>query len=166
MGYVPQDSLLFPHLTAREHVRFGGRKGRASRVDEAVALLELEPLLHRYPATLSGGERQRVALARAVMLEPEGLLIDNPLAGIDARPGYWWLGFLPRLAAGFPEFLHRNMTIVVTTDDFRPWRDQGTHFALVHEKQWSIIGGREDLEKSADVAVREVLAPDFIRKES
>ena len=65
-----------------------------------------------------------------------------------------------------PEFLHRKMTIVVTTDDFRPWRDQGSRFALVNDKQWSIIGGREDLEKSADPAVREVLAPDFLRKES
>ncbi|WP_224361574.1 molybdenum ABC transporter ATP-binding protein [Hyalangium versicolor] len=83
MGYVPQDSLLFPHLTARENVRFGVRKGQPSRVDEAVALLELEPLLHRYPATLSGGERQRVALARAVATDPALLLLDEPLAALD-----------------------------------------------------------------------------------
>jgi molybdate transport system ATP-binding protein len=83
MGYVPQDSLLFPHLTARENVRFGVRKGRPSRVDEAVALLELEPLLQRYPATLSGGERQRVALARALATDPALLLLDEPLAALD-----------------------------------------------------------------------------------
>jgi molybdate transport system ATP-binding protein len=83
MGYVPQDSLLFPHLTARENVRFGVRKGRPSRVDEAVALLELEPLLARYPATLSGGERQRVALARALATDPALLLLDEPLAALD-----------------------------------------------------------------------------------
>jgi len=83
MGYVPQDSLLFPHLTARENVRFGVRKSRPSRVDEAVALLELEPLLHRYPATLSGGERQRVALARALATDPALLLLDEPLAALD-----------------------------------------------------------------------------------
>jgi molybdate transport system ATP-binding protein len=83
MGYVPQDSLLFPHLTARENVRFGVRKGRPSRVDEAVALLELESLLHRYPATLSGGERQRVALARALATDPTLLLLDEPLAALD-----------------------------------------------------------------------------------
>jgi molybdate transport system ATP-binding protein len=83
MGYVPQDALLFPHLTARENVRFGVRKERPSRVDEAVALLELEPLLHRYPATLSGGERQRVALARALATDPALLLLDEPLAALD-----------------------------------------------------------------------------------
>jgi len=83
MGYVPQDALLFPHLTARQNVRFGVRKTGPSRVDEAVALLQLEPLLDRYPATLSGGERQRVALARALATDPALLLLDEPLAALD-----------------------------------------------------------------------------------
>ncbi|QSQ22614.1 molybdenum ABC transporter ATP-binding protein [Pyxidicoccus parkwayensis] len=83
MGYVPQDALLFPHLTAGQNVRFGERKGRASRADEAIALLELAPLLHRYPATLSGGEKQRVALARALATDPALLLLDEPLAALD-----------------------------------------------------------------------------------
>ncbi|XXF77342.1 molybdenum ABC transporter ATP-binding protein [Myxococcaceae bacterium GXIMD 01537] len=83
MGYVPQDALLFPHLTAAENIRYGVRRGRPARVDEAVALLELEPLLARYPATLSGGERQRVALARALATDPALLLLDEPLAALD-----------------------------------------------------------------------------------
>nr|AYM52836.1 molybdate ABC transporter ATP-binding protein [Myxococcus fulvus] len=83
MGYVPQDALLFPHLTAEQNVRYGARAGRPSRVEEAVALLELGPLLHRYPATLSGGEKQRVALARALATDPALLLLDEPLAALD-----------------------------------------------------------------------------------
>lgn len=136
------------------------------RAQEILKLTELSGLERRRPHRLTRNLHQRVALARALMLEPEVLLIDNPLLGIDARQAYWWLNFLPKLAAGVHELLHRKMTLVVTTDDFRPWRDQGNRFALVNAKQWSMIGGREDLEKSADPAVREILAPDFTKKES
>lgn len=84
IGYVPQDACLFPHLDVRGNVRFGMAKARrAGLFDEAVAILEIAPLLDRFPATLSGGERQRVALARAIATEPLLLLLDEPLAAVD-----------------------------------------------------------------------------------
>jgi molybdate transport system ATP-binding protein len=81
VGYVPQDAALFPHLSVRSNIRFGVRDERA--FEEAVKLLELEPLLNRRPRELSGGERQRVALARALATAPSLLLLDEPLASLD-----------------------------------------------------------------------------------
>ena len=89
LGYVFQEDRLFPHLSVRGNLGFGARRAPAAErridFDAVVALLDLGGLLARRPARLSGGERQRVAIGRALLACPSLLLMDEPLAGLDAR---------------------------------------------------------------------------------
>jgi molybdate transport system ATP-binding protein len=89
IGYVIQEAALFPHLDVQQNLAYGLRRiadaQRRVALDQVVGLLGLGHLLQRRPDTLSGGERQRVAIARALATSPALLLMDEPLAALDAR---------------------------------------------------------------------------------
>lgn len=101
IGYVFQESRLFPHLTVRQNLAFGRWFGRPARdgigLTEVVALLGLESLLSRHPSRLSGGETRRVALGRALLSHPRLLLLDEPLGSLDVDRRQEILPYLDRL---------------------------------------------------------------------
>jgi len=105
VGYVFQDARLFPHMSVAQNLRYGlnrldaGKRGETFQ--RVVALLGLETLLNRRPGKLSGGEQQRVAIGRALLSNPRVLLMDEPLASLDAARKSEILPYIERLSTEF-----------------------------------------------------------------
>ncbi len=101
IGYVFQEARLFPHMRVRDNLMYGYRRApkadRRIELDAVVDLLGIDELLARRPLTLSGGERQRVALGRALLAQPRLLLMDEPMAALDAGRKAEILPYIERL---------------------------------------------------------------------
>ncbi|HTK13695.1 MAG TPA: molybdenum ABC transporter ATP-binding protein [Xanthobacteraceae bacterium] len=108
IGYVFQEGRLFPHLDVRRNLDYGrwmrGLAHDAQAHTHILAMLDIGDLMDRRPAQLSGGERQRVAIGRALLMQPRMLLLDEPLASLDAARKAEILPYLERLRddAGMP----------------------------------------------------------------
>jgi len=165
VGFVFQGGHLFNQLTIAENVALPLRYAQnltdaaaAGAVAALLELLELTPLADVTPANVAANWRQRAALARALILQPEILLLDNPLTGLGARHRQWWLRFLDQLSGGHTAFGGEPMTLVVTADDLRPWQHPRRQFALLHGKKFIPLGGWNEVEASRDPMVKELLA--------
>ncbi|MDB5353664.1 MAG: transporter ATP-binding protein [Phycisphaerales bacterium] len=146
IGYVIQDGGLFPHLTGlanvtlmARHIRWPAEKIR-KRVEELSTLARLSPeLLGRYPAEVSGGQRQRMSLMRALMLDPDVLLLDEPLAALD-----------PMVRAELQDdlaavFRRLNKTVVIVTHDINEAAFFAEKIVLMRDGSIVQMGVADDL---------------------
>jgi sulfate transport system ATP-binding protein len=133
VGFVFQSYALFKHMTVRRNIAFPlnvrkvEREEARHRVDELLALVQLEGLGERYPAQLSGGQRQRVAFARALAIEPRLLLLDEPFGALDAQVRLELRDWLRRFHD------ERHVTTLLVTHDQEEAMEVSDHVVVMHE---------------------------------
>ena len=145
MGLVFQSYALWPHLTIERNTDFGLRlrkvpkAEREERVDRIMRTLGIEQYRNRYPSQLSGGQQQRVALARMLAVNPEVLLLDEPLSNLDARLRLDMRAELKRLHNEF------RTTIVFVTHDQWEAMTLATTIAVMSEGRLQQVGTPNDI---------------------
>ncbi len=144
-GMVFQNYALWPHMTVFRNIRYGldiRHKPRAEkdrRVDEILSLVRMTGFAQRYPAELSGGQQQRVALARALVVEPDVVLLDEPLSNLDAK-------LRLEMRAEIKRIHHRSpRTAIYVTHDQKEALSMADHIALMHEGRIIQVGTPEEV---------------------
>ena len=128
IGWVSQDARLFPHMPVRANLGYGLRRAaRATTIawEDVIDVLGIAPLLDRKVTALSGGERQRVALGRALLSQPDLLLLDEPLAALDAPRKAEILAYIARLKARF------RLPMVYVTHSMHEALAIGDHLVMI-----------------------------------
>jgi len=156
---------LFSHLTLAENVALPLRYHRNFSVLEAEGELwkfleaaKMTEMAHTRSNLLSRDFSQRAALLRALILKPDVLFLDNPITGLDPRERFWWFDFLAGLAQGHALLDGKPLTLVVATDDLRPWVDRGRQFACIDQRHFLCLGWPKELNQSHEPLIRELLA--------
>ena len=145
MGLVFQSYALWPHLTIEGNTDFGlrlrnvNKAEREERVTRVMTTLGIEQYRDRYPSQLSGGQQQRVALARMLAVNPEVLLLDEPLSNLDARLRLEMRTELKRIHREF------GTTIVFVTHDQWEAMTLATRIAVMNNGTLQQVGGPEDI---------------------
>jgi ABC-type transporter Mla maintaining outer membrane lipid asymmetry ATPase subunit MlaF len=165
IGLVFDGGQLFHHLTVGENVALPYRYHHEwtvaeaePRLREVLKLTGLEEWVDSTPGAIGRNLKKRTGLARALILEPEVLLLDNPLGGLDLRQTGWWLGLLDQLAKGHEFLKGRPTTLIVTADDLRPWRGRAKQFAVLQEKKFVSLGNKPEEAMNVHPIVKELLA--------
>jgi len=164
MGLGFEGGQLFNHLTVGENVALPLRYHRnlpkeaaQPAVKEILEMMELLPWADSTPGAIGRNWQRRVGLARALALKPELLLVDNPLAGLDLRHLKWWLGFLEKLSKGCELTDGKPVTLVVTAADLRPWKNPARQFAVLRDKEFTVLGTWQQVEAASEELLHELL---------
>jgi len=180
IGYVFQDGRLFPHMSVLRNLEYGLERTRASQlthgtlsargssaglasrlaitVDQIVSLLGLEQLLRRQPYQLSGGERQRVSLGRALLSQPALLLLDEPLAALDAARREEVLPYLERLRDNL------SIPMVYVSHQFEEVLQLATHVVLMDAGH--VVAQGPLSQVSLVPQLRAIVGPDSVARSS
>ena len=157
IGYVFQFAALFDSLTVEENVALGLVRRRlpereiATRVQDALRLVDLPDTGSRYPAELSGGMRKRVGIARAIALRPRYILYDEPTTGLD-----------PVTSAVMDQLMVRTrqqlgVTGIIVTHDMRSAYTVGDRIAMLYEGRVRQVGSVAEIQDSSDPIVRQFI---------
>jgi phospholipid/cholesterol/gamma-HCH transport system ATP-binding protein len=164
LGLVFEWGQLFSQLTVAENVALPLRyhhnlsqREAETALKELMECTELTPWAHSTPGALGRSWQKRAGLARALALQPEVLLVDNPLGGLDPRHARWWLAFLDQLSKGHSLAGGRPMTLVVTTADLHPWKGRARQFAVLRNHAFSVLGSWAQVEAASEELLRELL---------
>ena len=141
IGYVFQDGRLFPHLSVARNLDYGrwmtGLPPDEAQFKHVIELLDIAPLIKRRPGALSGGERQRVALGRALLMKPRLMLLDEPLASLDARRKNEILPYFIRLRDD------TRLPMIYVSHDANEVRRLASRVVLLDDGQVAKTGGVE-----------------------
>lgn len=161
LGLVFEGGQLLQNLTIKENVtlplRYHRPEADGKEITDMLELTGLQPVANNLPATVSRSWHKRAGLARALVMRPEILLVDDPLNGLDPRHRWWWIEFLRGLSTGHDCMKQKPVTMVVTTEDLRPWRNFGAHFAILQDGRFTALGRQSDISGHEQPLVKELL---------
>jgi len=151
LAMVFQDGALWPHMTVYQNITFGLENPRQLRLHRIIRMLQLEPLLDRFPAQISGGQRQLTALARALARKPKILLLDEPLAHVDVT--------LKQTVLQHIRHINRNekITVIYVTHNHREAFKIAHHTVILHQGQILAQGSPAHIKNSSHPFVRTFL---------
>ncbi|MDD9891655.1 MAG: molybdenum ABC transporter ATP-binding protein [Gammaproteobacteria bacterium] len=152
VGYVFQESSLFPHLSVEKNILYGSQRAptpiESNNYQHIIDLMGLKQLLDQYPDQLSGGERQRVAIARALVIDPELLLMDEPLASLDVKRKQEILPYLESMHASL------DVPIIYVTHSVDEVARLADHLVVLEEGAVIASGSLADVLSNIELPIQ------------